>query len=69
MRSLTPKQIQAARERLGMSQDTFAETFHISVGTVRNWEQGKRSPSGAAAALLWLLTKIPDEILGALRKT
>jgi putative transcriptional regulator len=51
-----------------MTQEQFAATFHISLWTVRNWEQGRSTPSGAAAVLLWLLTRIPDQIMEALRK-
>ena len=69
MHVLKPAEIQKAREWLEMSQDQFAATFHISAATLRAWEQGKRSPSGAAAVLLWLLTKIPEEILRAIRKS
>ena len=31
--------------------------------TVRNWEQGKRSPTGAARALLRILDRAPTEVL------
>lgn len=51
-----------------MSQDQFAATFHISASTLRKWEQGQHAPTGAAAVLLWLLTKIPDEILKVMAK-
>jgi putative transcriptional regulator len=67
MRILKPAEIQKARERLGMSQDQFAATFHLSPSTLRKWEQGQRDPSGAALVLLWLLTKIPDEILRVMK--
>jgi hypothetical protein len=53
---------------VGTSQDQFAETFHISAATLRKWERGAREPSGAAVVLLWLLTKLPDEILRAMTK-
>lgn len=36
--------------------------------TLSEWEQGQREPSGAAAVLLWLLNKIPDEILRVMKK-
>lgn len=39
------------------------------MNTVRNWEQGKRGPSGPAAAPLGLVEVIPDEIAKALKKT
>lgn len=69
MRLLKPGEIQKTRERLGLSQDQFAATFHMSPWTLRKWEQGERTPSGAAAVLLWLLTKIPDQILKAMKST
>jgi putative transcriptional regulator len=55
------------REGLGMTQAEFAETFHVSLSTLRSWEQDQRSPSGMAAVMLYLLTVIPKLILRALR--
>jgi len=52
-----------------MTQIQFAQWLGVSVNTVRNWEQGKRGPSGPAAALLGLVEVIPDEIAKALKKT
>ena len=40
------------RKSTRFSQEKFAGLFHISVGTLRNWEQGRRRPDGPAAALL-----------------
>jgi putative transcriptional regulator len=39
----------------------------VSLDTIRNWEQGKRSPTGAARALLKVLDKAPKAALVALR--
>jgi putative transcriptional regulator len=39
----------------------------VSLDTIRNWEQGKRSPTGAARALLRVLDKAPEVSLEALR--
>ena len=36
------------RKRLGLSQAEFSERIDVSLDTIRNWEQGKRSPTGAA---------------------
>lgn len=36
------------RKRLGLSQAEFSECINVSLETIRNWEQGKRSPTGAA---------------------
>ncbi len=55
------------RKRLGFSQAEFAERIDVSLDTIRNWEQGKRSPTGAAKALLKVLEKAPEAALAALR--
>ena len=54
------------RRRLGFSQAEFAERIDVSLDTIRNWEQGKRSPTGAAKALLKVLDKAPEAALAAL---
>ena len=54
------------RKRLGFSQTEFAERIHVSLDTIRNWEQGKRVPTGAAKALLQVLDKAPEAALAAL---
>lgn len=50
-----PDQIASIRNRLGFSQGVFALRLAVSVKTVRSWEQGTRTPSGAAARLLQLM--------------
>jgi len=55
------------RKRLGFSQAEFADRIDVSLDTIRNWEQGKRSPTGAAKALLKVLEKAPEAALAALR--
>jgi putative transcriptional regulator len=54
------------RRRLGFSQAEFAERIDVSLDTIRNWEQGKRQPTGAAKALLRVLDKAPEAALVAL---
>jgi putative transcriptional regulator len=54
------------RRRLGFSQAEFAERIDVSLDTIRNWEQGKRCPTGAAKALLKILDKAPEAALAAL---
>lgn len=44
--------VQAIRERLGLTQKEFAFRFGFSLGTLRHWEQGRRYPDGAARVLL-----------------
>ena len=53
-----------------LTQAEFAARIGVPIETVRNWEQGKRSPRGPARALLKLIEKAPDvafEVLGAAR--
>ena len=52
--------------RLGFSQAGLAQRIDVSLDTIRNWEQGKRSPTGAAKALLKVLDKAPEAALAAL---
>jgi putative transcriptional regulator len=55
------------RARTKLSQAQFAERIGVPVETVRNWEQGKRSPRGPARALLKVIDKAPSltfDILG-----
>lgn len=54
------------RRRLGLSQAEFSQRIDVSIDTIRNWEQGKRCPTGAAKALLKVLDKAPETALAAL---
>lgn len=54
------------RKRLGLSQMEFSQRIDVSLETIRNWEQGKRCPTGAAKALLKVLDKAPEAALAAL---
>ena len=54
------------RKRLGLTQTEFSVRIDVSVDTIRNWEQGKRCPAGAAKSLLKILDKAPEAALTAL---
>jgi putative transcriptional regulator len=56
--------IRGIRERYNLSQGKFASRLGISVGTLRNWEQGRRVPEGPAARLLQVASEHPDIVLG-----
>lgn len=49
----------AIRKSTGLSQDAFARTIGVAVGTLRGWEQGRRRPEGPARVLLSMLAKNP----------
>jgi putative transcriptional regulator len=53
----------AIRKRLNLSQDDFAELLGISVRTLQNWEQGRRSPTGPAVKLLKIADRYPNILL------
>ena len=55
------------RKRLGLTQQELAQRINVSLDTIRNWEQGKRVPTGAAKALLKILDRSPETALAALQ--
>ena len=61
--SPVPIDVKGLRKRLKMSQTEFAESFGISLGTLRHWERGDRNPQGPALILLNLVAKEPGVIL------
>ena len=54
------------RTKLGFSQTEFAKLLNVFVTSIRNWEQGKRFPTGAARALYKILDKQPKAAMAAL---
>ena len=54
------------RGRTGLTQIAFAAQIGVPVETVRNWEQGKRSPRGPARALLKVIEQAPDAAFAVL---
>lgn len=54
------------RESLKMSQAEFALKFGFSLGTLRQWEQGRRHPDGAARVLLTVIKRDPVAVNTAL---
>jgi putative transcriptional regulator len=62
----SPVDVKAIREKVGMSQSEFASAFGISLGTLRHWERGDRTPRGPARVLLNIVSKDPQAVLRAL---
>ena len=56
------------RGRTGLTQAAFAARIGVPVETVRNWEQGKRSPRGPARELLKVIEQAPDAAFAVLAK-
>lgn len=54
--------VKSIRAQYKLSQQEFAALLGISVKTLRNWEQGRRSPEGPARVLLLVAAKHPEAI-------
>jgi len=63
---VTVNEVVEARQSTGMSQAEFASALHISKRTLQEWEQGRRSPSGAAQALVRIAKRHPEVLREAL---
>jgi putative transcriptional regulator len=62
----TPPEVRSLRRRARLTQIEFAERLGVPVETIRNWEQGKRTPRGPARALLAVIAHAPDTVFAAL---
>jgi putative transcriptional regulator len=60
-------QVRIIRRALGLSQEEFATRFHIPLGTLRDWEQGRKDPDAAARAYLVVIGRNPTAVAEALR--
>ncbi len=61
-----PLEVKKIRNRLHVSQPEFAHMIGVNVSTLRNWEQRRTFPVGAARALLKIAAKKPQAVLEAL---
>jgi putative transcriptional regulator len=52
----------SARLRIALSQNEFAKMLGVSLRTLQEWEQGRRTPSGAAKSLITIAIKKPEVI-------
>jgi putative transcriptional regulator len=61
-----PEDVKAIRASLGASQSEFALMISVSVATMQNWEQGRRTPDGPALSLLRVAARNPKAVAEAL---
>ena len=59
-------QVKVMRRALGLSQEEFSTKFHIPLGTLRDWEQGRKEPDAAAKAYLKVIGREPEAVGRAL---
>jgi putative transcriptional regulator len=60
--------VKKIRTRLGLSQESFAQTYGFALSAVRDWEQGRRQPERSARILLKVVEREPDAVTRALAK-
>lgn len=58
--NVTTRQIKEIRENMNLSQTVFAKLLNVSPSSIRQWEQGKRQPTGPTRVLLDLLKRSPQ---------
>ena len=60
--------VRAVRKNLNLSQAAFSERFGLPIGTIRDWEQKRRTPDRPATILLNVIARNPDAVVEALRR-
>ncbi|WP_067585796.1 helix-turn-helix domain-containing protein [Endozoicomonas ascidiicola] len=55
-----PSPAKEIRKKLQLSQSAFAGFMGVSIRTVQDWEQGRRTPQGPAKALLRIAEQCPE---------
>lgn len=65
-RPIKPEQIKEVRRKTGLSQTRFADRLNLNVATIRNWEQGRTHPDGAALTLLTVIDREPKMVMRTL---
>jgi putative transcriptional regulator len=65
-RAKTTPGVRVIRRALKLSQEEFAATFQIPLGTLRDWEQGRKEPDAAARAYLKVIARNPSAVAKAL---
>ena len=65
--SLTSKHVREIRQKLDKTQAELADLIHVSVHTIRAWENGERVCVGPACKLLLLLSKDPEGMAEMIR--
>jgi putative transcriptional regulator len=60
--------VKKLRERLGLTQEAFAAAYRIPVGTLRDWEQGRKNPDAPARAYLMVIDRNPEIVAQSLSR-
>ena len=55
-------QVKVVRRALDLTQEEFADRYHIPLGTLRDWEQGRAEPDQPTKAYLTLIARDPEHV-------
>ncbi|GMV31961.1 MAG: hypothetical protein AMXMBFR59_40860 [Rhodanobacteraceae bacterium] len=58
--------VREIRKSTGLTQAEFAAIIDVQLSTLRNWEQGRRAPTGPARSLMRAISADPKNVLKAL---
>ncbi len=61
-------QAKIIRRALGLTQEEFAARYHIPLGTLRDWEQGRAMPDRPTQAYLTVIARSPEDVQHALER-
>ena len=61
--------VRGLRAKLGLTQEAFAARYGFPVGTLRDWEQGRKRPEPAARTLLLVIEREPDLVAAVVART
>jgi len=59
--------VKRLREQLGLTQEEFAATYRIPIGTLRDWEQRRKNPDAPARAYLTVIARNPEAVAQLLK--
>ena len=60
--------VKTLRRSLGLTQEEFSARYHIPLGTLRDWEQGRTQPDQPARAFLSVIARAPEDVANLLLK-
>jgi len=61
--------VKTMRRALGLTQEEFAARYHVPLGTLRDWEQGRTEPDQPARAYLTVIARDPEGVRRALQQS
>jgi putative transcriptional regulator len=68
MRMKRTPQAKIIRRALELTQEEFAVRYHIPLGTLRDWEQGRAEPDQPTRAYLTLIARDPEHVSRTLNR-